>query len=146
MKLDEEGKKKIEKTEERITHKIAKDLEKAESKRKAEGEAHREGPDHLAGEECQPRDEENAKRRKQEDADHRNAASSSSPATMDVDSGAAHGSVAVDKEGETQEEGKQDRRGEKRRAEEELDRDEDQGIDIDAIEEKEKKRTQKVSQ
>ena len=26
MKLDEEGKKKIEKTEERITHKIAKDL------------------------------------------------------------------------------------------------------------------------
>ena len=97
MRLDEEGKKKIEKTEERITHKIAKDIEKAESKRKAEGEAHQEVLDQVAGESRYPQEEESAKRRTQEDSYHRTAASSSAQAAMDVDSGVAHGGVAVDK-------------------------------------------------
>ena len=36
MQKDEEDRKKLEKGQERITHKIAKDLEKADRKRKAE--------------------------------------------------------------------------------------------------------------
>ena len=39
MQKDDEDKKKLEKGQERITHKIAKDLEKADRKRKAEEEA-----------------------------------------------------------------------------------------------------------
>ena len=39
MQQDEEDRKKLEKGKERITHKIAKDLEKADRKRKAEEEA-----------------------------------------------------------------------------------------------------------
>ena len=39
MQEDQEDRKKLEKGQERITHKIARDLEKADRKRKAEEEA-----------------------------------------------------------------------------------------------------------
>ena len=95
MKEDEEGRRKMEKTEERITHRMARDLEKADKKRKAEEE--KKDPKEAEAEDME---EDRAKKRKQEETDHRTAASSGCQATVDVDSGIAPGGVAVDKRGD----------------------------------------------
>ena len=120
----------MEKTEERITHRMARDLEKADNKRKAEEE--KKDLKEAATEDLE---EDRAKKRRQEEIDHRTAASSECPATVDVDSGVAPGGVAVDERVDDDDE-VMEKRGEKRKAEEEIDRDEDPGMDIDAVKEK----------
>ena len=128
MKRDDE---KMEKTEERITHRMARDLEKADNKRKAEEEKK-----DLKEAEAEDMEEDRAKKRRQEEADHRTAASSGCQATVDVDSGIAPGGVAVDKRVDDDDEVTAERRGEKRKAEEEMDRDLDPGMDIDHLQDK----------
>ena len=60
MQQDQEDKKKLEKGQERITHKIAKDLEQADRKRKAEDLQKRSGLSaDSQGEKRQQRSQEN---------------------------------------------------------------------------------------
>ena len=81
MRQDEAGRRRIDKTEERLTHKKARDLGKADKKRRAEegADRDREIPDGVATggvvrEESEKEEEERAKRRRQEDEDHRRRA------------------------------------------------------------------------
>ena len=132
MKEDEEGKRKIDKSDERIAHKIAKDIEKAEHKRKAEEEK----TDQITKDDQDAEQEEQVKKRRREEEDHKTAASSGDQATIDVGSGIAPGGVAADKGIEESVISPSDKRGEKRKAEEDIDRDTDPGMDIDRMEEK----------
>ena len=72
MKEDEEGRKKIDKSDERIAHKIAKDIEKAEHKRKADEEK----TDQITKDDQDAEQEEQMKKRRREEEDHKTAASS----------------------------------------------------------------------